>query len=182
MRSKLVRNADEYRYSGHRSYSEGRGSEVLEPFRVLEMLGGKARYRRFVQDGMEGGHQDEYYRVEDQRFLGPEGFSEKLKSKADGEEIARPKKPLMTAVRNAARELGIETEVLGGRDRSWETSRVRGLIGYVLIRRAGYPLKEVAKYLGRDMATVSSMITRLADRMDADEALREQAERLARIV
>ena len=39
------------------------------------------------------------------------------------------------------------------------------LVGYVLIRRLGYKLKDVAKCLGRDIATVSSLVSRYSDRM-----------------
>ena len=38
------------------------------------MLGGKKAYQRFMMDGVEEGHKEEYYEVEDQRFLGPQGF------------------------------------------------------------------------------------------------------------
>ena len=41
VRGKMVRRIDEYRYSGHHAYAEGRVSEVLEPGRVLEMIGGR---------------------------------------------------------------------------------------------------------------------------------------------
>ena len=75
VRAKLVRSIDEYRYSGHGAYAEGRVSEVLEPGRVLEMIGGRAGYRRFVQEGLKEGHRAEYYRVEDQRFWEPRGLA-----------------------------------------------------------------------------------------------------------
>src|ERR671918_2134329 len=42
-----IAKLDEYTYSGHREYCGARASEVLETSRVLEMLGGRAGYRRF---------------------------------------------------------------------------------------------------------------------------------------
>jgi hypothetical protein len=60
----------------------GLASEVLEPSRVLDMLGGRAAYRRFVQEGLNDGHREDYYNVIDQRFLGEERFVEKLKVQA----------------------------------------------------------------------------------------------------
>ena len=65
----MVHTAEDYRYSGHRVYADGQGSEVLE------MLGGKAQYRKFLLEGSKDGHRDEYYRVEDQRFLGSEDLA-----------------------------------------------------------------------------------------------------------
>lgn len=140
----------------HRNYMEGRVSEVLEPGRVLDMVGGRAGYRRFVLEGLKDGHREDYYRVEDQRFLGAEGFAQKLKRKSNEEEIPVRKKQLSVAFRSAARAVEVEPQVLEGADRSWEVSQLRALVGYVLIRRLGYKLKDVAKCLGRDVATVSS--------------------------
>lgn len=179
LRAHMVQKPDEYPYSGHRQYLEGRVSEALEPHRVLDMVGGRAGYRRFVLDGLKDGHREDYYRVEDQRFLGAEGFSQKLKRRADEEEIPRPKKPLSVVFRSAARGVSVEPEVLGGADRGWKVSHSRALVGYVLIRRLGYKLKEVARCLGRDVATVSSLVSRFADRISENETLRKQTERLA---
>jgi hypothetical protein len=52
------------------------------------------------------------------------------------------------AFRSAARGVELEPRVLSGADRGWETSRCRALVGYVLIRRLGYKVKDVAKCLG----------------------------------
>jgi putative transposase len=181
IRANMVQKVDDYLYSGHRNYLEGRTSEVLDPDRVLAMIGGRAGYRGFVQAGLRDGHREDYYQVEDQRFLGAEEFAKKLKRKADEEEIPRRKKPLSVAFRSVARAAEVEPQVLEGADRGWEVSRSRAMVGYVLIRRLGCKLKDVAKCLGRDVATVSSLVSRFADRMSGNENLRKQASRLAAV-
>ena len=50
----------------------------------------------------------------------------------------------------------------------------------MLIRRLGYKLSEVAKCLGRDTATVSSLVSRDADRVAGDQDLKTQAVRVAK--
>ena len=60
-----------------------------------------------------------------------------------------------------------------------QVSQSRALVGYVLIRRLGYKLKDVAKCLGRDAATVGSLVSRFAVRMSENETLRKQTARLA---
>jgi len=179
IRANRVQKLDEYPYSGHRHYVEGRVSEVLEPGRVLDLLGGRAGYRRFVLEGLKEGHREDYYQVEDQRFLGAEEFAQKLKRKVNEEEIFRRKKQLSVVFRSAARAVEVEPQVLEGADRGWEVSQSRALVGYVLIRRLGYKLKDVAKCLGRDAATVSSLVSRFAVRMSENETLRKQTARLA---
>jgi len=178
IRAKMVRKLEEYPYSGHRNYAEGRASEILEPGRVLDMLGGRAGYRRFVLEGLKDGHREEYYQVEDQRFLGAEEFAQKLKRKVNEEETPRLKKPLSVVFRSAARAVGVEAQVLEGADRGWKVSQSRALVGYVLVRRLGYKLKDVAKCLGRDVATVSSLVSRLDVRMGENETLRKRAAHL----
>jgi putative transposase len=179
IRANMVQKLDEYPYSGHRNYAESRVSEVLEPGRVLDMLGGRTGYRRFVLEGLKDGHREDYYQVEDQRFLGAAEFAQKLKRKVNEEEIPRRKKQLSIVFRSAARAVEVELQVLEGADRGWEVSQSRALVGYVLIRRLGYKLKDVAKCLGRDVATVSSLVSRFAVRMSENETLRKQAVRLA---
>ena len=178
IRANMVRKLDEYPYSGHRHYVEGRVSEVLEPERVLDMFGGWAGYRRLVLEGLKDGHREDYYRVEDQRFLGDEAFAQKLKRKVNEEETPRAKKQLSVVFRSAARAAGVEAQVLEGADRGWKVSQSRALVGDVLIRRLGYQLKDVAKCLGRDAATVSSLVSRLAVHMSESETLRRRMVRL----
>lgn len=180
IRAKLVQRLDDYRYSGHPEYCGVRASEALETSRVLNMLGGRRSYQRFIQEGLRDGHREEYYDVKDQRFLGEERFIEKLKARVDEEpETPRSKKTAMIAFRHAARALEVDPEVLSGVDRSWKVSRYRALVGYVLIRRLGYKLKDVAKCLGRDIATVSSLISRYSERIAHDEEWRKQSTRIA---
>ena len=51
-------------------------------------------------------------------------------------------------VRNLGKYLDIEVSVLRGADRSWAVSKARKQVAYVLVRRIGYRLKDVAGYLG----------------------------------
>jgi hypothetical protein len=47
-------------------------------------------YQRFVNEGLKGGHKEEYYAVEDQRFLGDGEFTESLRTEKE-EEPSKPK-------------------------------------------------------------------------------------------
>ena len=78
---------------------------------------------------------------------------------------------MSSAFRIAARALDMEPSVLSGADRGWALSRRRALVGYVLIRRLGYKLKDVAKCLRRDVAAVSSFISRYSERMAQEKEL-----------
>ncbi len=98
VRAKLVCRPEQYRWSGHGVYLNGEATEVIDPTKVLGLFGGRGRYRRFVPDGLEEGHNEQYYEVEDQRFLGAEGFGEKLQREVKGETGHRKKEPLARVV------------------------------------------------------------------------------------
>jgi REP-associated tyrosine transposase len=180
VRSGLVKEPGRYLYSGHKAYVEGKATEMIEPGPVLRMLGGKARYREFVRDGIKDGHKEEYYEAEDQRFLGSAGFGEKLQEKQVETRLKR--KGLEPTVKALGEKLGIGAAELKSADRSWAVSRARTLIGYVLVRRQGYGLGEVAKYFGRDPATMGTLLGRLAARIDQEAEVRRNVERLSKIV
>jgi putative transposase len=136
VRAELVKVPERYVYSGQRCYLEGKTTETIDPRGVLRLLGGKARYRAFVRDGMGSGHREEYYEVEDQRFLGERGFGEKL-VKAEKETKPRKRKALEVVVKELAEAVGVRGSELRSADRSWSVSKARSMIGYVLVRRQG---------------------------------------------
>jgi REP element-mobilizing transposase RayT len=181
VRSGLVKAPASYRYSGHLAYAEGKASEIIDPRPVLGLLGGSSRYREFVNNGIRGGHKEEYYETQDQRFLGPAGFGEKLRERQD--EPRPPKRRALEGViRALVEKLNITAAELKSADRSWAVSRARTIVGYALVRKYGYGLGEVAKYLRRDPATVGTLLGRLAQKIDGDPVLRRKLERLIKIV
>lgn len=182
VRAGMVKGPERYRYSGHRAYGEGRANEIIEPGKVLKLFGGKAGYQRFVRDGMAQGHKDEYYEVEDQRFLGAEGFGDRVQGRAGRTKAAAGKRSIEGIVKQLGKELGVSVEALRSRERSWEISRARTVIAYVLARRLGYGLKEVASYFQRDMATVGTLLSRLYDRMQPGGEFLNRIDRLSKIV
>jgi putative transposase len=183
VRAGLVRSSERYRYSGDHAYVQGKATETINPTRVLSMLGGKQAYRRFIHDGLSEGHNEEYYAVEDQRFLGAEGFGEKLLKKQPGLSGKTPKRrSIETAARELAKLLKIAVPSLRSPDRGWAISRARTLAAYVLVRRLGYRLSDVAAYFGRDIATLATLLARLGDRMQANDKARREVDQLTKIV
>ena len=161
----------------------GKPSGIIDPTAVLKLFGGVKAYRRFVQDGLADGHREDYYEVEDQRFLGAGGFGERLRAEVE-EAAERPlkEKPLGKVVEALARQLRVSPEALRGPDRSWGLSRARVLMAYVLVRHEGFRVGEVASYLGRDQTTISSLMSRFSEKARQRPKVLEEAERLSRIV
>jgi putative transposase len=181
VRSKLFSRVGRYRYSGDLAYRLGKPTLIIDPRPVLRMIGGGSGYRKFVQEGLGEGHKEEYYEVEDQRFLGKGEFGEQLRRAFDQEERPKKKRPLAEAVSQMARALKIAPRMLRVKSRAWALSRRRTVIGYVLVRRGGYAVKEVAEYFGRDPTTMSSLISRYEQKLQDDPRL-EEVDRLNQFV
>ena len=94
---------ERYAYSGHASYLMNGMAKVIET--------GPISYERFVLEGIGESHNEEYYAVEDQRFLGEEGFGEELSREAGGERCAQPQRSLLADPENLIIELGEFFEV-----------------------------------------------------------------------
>ena len=148
---------------------------------MLSVMGGRARYRAFDSDGIKDGHREEFYEVSDQRFLGAEGFGEKLQDEHE-EPRAKKRRPLEKVVQELSQLLAVQPQVLRSADRSWGVSQARTKIGYILVRRQGYALSEVARYFARDLATIGTLIGRLSGRMEEDERMRREIETLTKKV
>ena len=183
VRAGMVERAEEYEYSGHHAYLQGKGTEIIDPARVLGMLGGARRYERFVNDGLKAGHQEEYYAVADQGFLGDQEFAEAMLAEEEGE-VAQPKgkSGIDRIVRKLGKSLDVDVSVLRAAERSWAVSKVRKEVQYVLVRRLGYRLSDVAAYFGRDAATVATLLARLEARAAVEPKERGAIDRLVEIV
>jgi putative transposase len=168
VRAGMVKTPELYRYNGHQDYLEAKPSAVLDPRRALALFGGRGSYKRFMAVGVEEGHKEQYYEVQDQRFLGAEGFGDEIQRTLGKPQESVSPKPLETLVKKLAHELEMTVEVLRSPDRSWAVSKARTVMAYVLVRRMGYRLGDVAAYLRRDIATVGTLVGRLYKRMQAD--------------
>lgn len=182
VRAGLVKRPEQYPYSGHGVYMSGRATEVLDPRPGLGMFGGRAAYGRFVAEALGEGHREEYYRVQDQRFLGPEEFTAGFQAPQAPLPRAKERRSLNAALRAMAAFGRVSPAVLRGPDRGWRIAKLRTLVAYTLVRLAGYSVTDVAAALGRDVTTVSSQLSRLAKRVETDPAIEREVQRLGKIV
>jgi REP element-mobilizing transposase RayT len=182
VRANLVEKPEQYTYSGHAAYLIGQATAVLDPNPGLDVFGGRGAYRRFVLDGMGEGHQADYYAAEDQRFLGTEHFVAQMRGQAQAEPPGRSPHSLASALKAVAATMEVDPALLKSPDRSWTVSRQRTLAAYILVRRKGYGVGEVAAQLKRDVATMSVLLSRFADRVEQEPALRRTVEQVAKSV
>ena len=160
VRAKLTTRPERYPYSGHKSYLAPGKANIVESAPILKLLGGNKAYERFVLEGIGEKHNEEYYTVQDQRFLGEDGFGEEISRGIEGSDERKKSQPIEITIKKIARQLESTPELLKSRDRRWEISAKRAELVVRLVREHGYTVSEVAKQLGRDQAHISTMLSR----------------------
>ena len=160
VRARLADDPEAYPHSGHKAYLTGDGRGLIDARPFLRMLGGRQAYRRFVLAATDTGHQPLYYETAQQQLLGGPGFAQRLGHPA--QPSGGPRKPLETTIDELARLLATDASTLRGPDRSHAASRVRALVVFLLVRRLGYRVADVARAFGRDGSTITNMLMRSA--------------------
>ena len=156
-----------YRWSSHEAYIGGKSTSGIAVEDGLKLWGAHRvqaikAYQQFIRDGLGAGHQEEYYEVKDQRYLGDDNFVEAVCRNIDEQEPASPVKITMEEIlRELARGTGMTIRGLLGKGRGRVESRLRAEAAYVGREVGGISLTEAARYLGRDSSTMSLAVKRL---------------------
>jgi REP element-mobilizing transposase RayT len=175
VRAKVVKGPEDYRWTGHLSYL-GRGADDLidEEFVLGQFSGkralGRRRYRRFVWEGISGGHEEKYYRVKDQRYLGEDSFVERIEKERKEPQDWVYEVPLGAISEEISIAMGITRDKLYSRTREREGARGRGVVGYLARRISGYGVNEIAAHFGRSPQTMSEGIKKVEDLQRGDKS------------
>jgi REP element-mobilizing transposase RayT len=188
VRARLVPTLDRYEWSSHGFYLGGRDAggvaveTVLAQFSLIRERA-VAAYRAFVAAGAPSGHREDFYAVVAQRFLGDERFVERMERESLREVGRAPVDVSIETIRDqVGRLFGTRDTSLGGHGRSREAARSRAIITFIAREEGGLPLKTVARYFGRDEATLSLAVQRLESRMTVDPQLTAKVDRVRRVI
>jgi putative transposase len=169
VRAGMVNEPLEYRWSGHRAYL---GKELL-PWLTTEWVLGRfgksvakarAGYSSFVMDGLCEEHRPEFHGKGeiDSRLLGDDNFMEKCLSDSGGAPL-RLTVPEIAAI--VCRTYTIDEAVLKTQSQSRITSEARAVTGWLARELGCATLSDVARFVNRDVGSISSAVRRLTDRM-----------------
>jgi chromosomal replication initiation ATPase DnaA len=131
--------------------------------------------------GIDAGHDDRYYQTEDQQFLGTRPTAQPAEQGAQPAGVL-PRKPVDMLVKELSRQIPLDASTLRSPDRSQSVSTARAVLSFVLVRRLGYRVADVAAALGRDVATISVIVSRLASRLESNDRIAADVARLSRNV
>lgn len=178
VRAGLVPRPELYPHSGHRALLAGLTTGLVDTDPILRLLGGPAAYARFTEDGVDQGHEPGFYATTAQQVLGSQAFVDAVAVHGGPQADPAPRESVGAALSRLEIALGVAPGVVRRPDRRRHVAIARALLAFVLVRRLGYRLKDVAEVLGRDPASVSVAVGRLDRRLAGDEGLARTAERL----
>lgn len=179
VRARLVEDPEVYPYSGHRAYLTDDRRALIDPGPVLTILGGQAAYRRFVTASIDAGHDARYYQTADQQFLGARPAAQPAGQAAQAAGVLH-RKPLDVVVEMLARQIPLDSSTLRSPDRSQPVATARAVLSFVLVRRLGYRVADVAVALGRDVATISVIVSRVASELQSGDRIAADVVRLTK--
>jgi len=153
----------------------------VEP--VLGQFSGRKRkavraYEQYVLDHMGDGHRGEFYRVEEQRFLGPEGFSDRIQRGAKEKVEHIYEISLEDMMGGVEMDFGIPVSVIRGMSRNRMGTLGRSIVGYLGRKLGGYPLGIIAAFFRRDPVSLCQGIAKMERRMREDDGFREKIMKL----
>jgi len=160
VRAGLVTDPRVYRWSSHRAYlGEVRYPWLNTDFVLLQFAPGRGKaqrlYENFVLGQLGEGPRADLYDLRDQRILGDDTFAARVQemSKAVVPGPIRLSSDLASLQAAVERELRLAPQTMLKVKRSGV--QARRLFCYLAREHGGFKNKDVAAYLGRDMATVT---------------------------
>ena len=183
VRANIVGKPEEYLWTGHLSYL-GRGWDdliderfVLDQFSENKSLA-RRRYRQFVWEGIPSGHQEKYYKIKDQRYLGEDLFINRIEAERSKPESWVYEVPLKAISQEVSRVTGIREDRLYSATRDREGARGRGLVAYLAKKVSDYMVKEIASHFKRSPVTIGEAIIKVEDFLRKDKTFEKTLTRV----
>jgi len=204
VRAGLMDTPEDFPWSSHQVYIGRLHQAFIEKDFILNMFSedefiGETLYRQFIEDGLNKDYQDPFDNVVDHLYLGDIEFVEGLKkrikrqdrtgsqkrekNKQGPEDPVILRKKTLTEILKAVTQItGVSSESILSMSREQLISKARSLYAFVAVRRSGMSNKSVAKYLGREINSISYMIRIIDERMSQDNVILDQLDRITEVL
>jgi hypothetical protein len=186
VRAEMVKEPEDYPWSGHRVYLGLETIPWLTTEWVLSQFSGRlatARraYKRFVMDGKGNGRQEEYHRgsESDGRILGDDTFIDRVLEEKQTK--PRLKTNLSRVIKQVCGRYSVKERELGIRGKDRRLAEMRAMIAWLIMELEVSTLSELGKLTGRDITTLSSAVKRLQIRAKMDLELTERMKELREV-
>jgi len=181
VRAGVVEDPEEYPWTGHMGYSRKGKENLIDAAMVLSQFSRKRslarkQYRQFVADGMDRGHEQKYYRVKDQRYLGEDEFVEKIEGLKKSHEPSYWEVSLEKIAGEVIRGEGIPRDRLYSLTCDRRGAYGRNLVAYLARKLAGFKVKDIAQHFKREPMTISLGIKKVENLHHRDEDFSKRIE------
>ena len=183
IRAKVVTDPEKYLWTSHLSYLWKVKDSLIEEDFVLGQFGkrkslARRRYRRFVLEELQSGHQEKYYEVKDQRFLGEDSFIDDIEIEKGDRENTVYDLPIEVIAQEVSTATGVAQDRLYSLTRCREGAHGRSMVAYLARVISGCMVVDVARYFQRSPMRMSQAIIQFEDELGKDKLLRETIEKL----
>ena len=181
VRAGVVESPEKYPWTGHLRYLMKDKKNIVDCGMVLSQLGrskalARRRYRHFILEGLKEGHQEKFYRVKDQRYLGEDEFVEKIEEMRKSPEGGYWEIPMEEIAREVMDKMGIPEDRLYSLSRDRRGAYGRGLVGYLARKLAGIRVKEIGRYFKREPMTISFGVRKIENLLQRDRGIAQRVE------
>ncbi|MCL4490445.1 MAG: transposase [Nitrospirae bacterium] len=180
VRARVINNPHECEWSSHKDYLEG-GKGLIDTDKVLRLFServpqARRLYKEFVNEAIDKGRDESFYKTGDQQLLGDERFKEKVEKKIGKLDRPLRKPPLRMIFKAIEEQTGIEHEEVVSRSRKEDVIFARGLLVGVW-REVGYPMASLQPVLRRDLS-VLSRLSKVVEDAKGRDAMRKLLKKL----
>lgn len=167
VRANICQLAEDYSWSGHRSYLGQTTCPWLRTEWVLSLFGdtenvARKRYQRFVWEGRSEKWREEFHVQQSDVPLLLDDFALQLQSECVARRFGTPLSP--QTVCHIVCDLGaVAPEALASRATTAELTRIRNVAAYLVVSHRLGSLAELAPFVGRDRTTMSRAVLKISE-------------------
>jgi len=187
VRAGVVKEPEDYGWSGHRAYL---GLEIIPWLTTDWVLSqfskrlsqARKAYSSYVQEGKRGSHQEGYHKGTeiDSRILGDDDFIDHVLEREPRR--PRPKATLDKIILEICRYFCVEEKDFFAKGKAHKLSEARGMAAWLALELGVGTLAELSRRVGRDVTTLSAGVKRLQIRSKTDSDLADSAKLLLKAV
>jgi hypothetical protein len=187
VRAKVVDDPEMYPWIGHLAYLGKLKNDLIDEDLVLSQFSAnkalaRKEYNQFILRCLNSGHQDKYYKVKGQRYLGEDEFIERIERKMENFESRSiiydiPMDEIVLEVSNTT---GITEDKLYSLTRARRGAYGRSLVAYLARKVSGYLVKDIAEHFRRKPVTISQAIIKMENLIQKDKKIEKMVKYMER--
>lgn len=187
VRAGLVEDPSKYPWSSYPSYMGQEKGDLVDrdflfsQFSVKRSVA-RREYEQFVKSRMGQGHRDDFYKLKDQRFLGPDEFVDDVHHRVKEEPSLVYELPIEEIVSAVKYTLGIAKYIFYSFTRSRQGAWGRAVVAFLGKKWGGYQLKRFAEHFKRDPVVMSKGVRGVEKKLTEDGAFARSVERMEKIL